>query len=201
MLGVCYYPEHWPHDRWAEDARQMRECGLSYVRIGEFSWSRLEPEPGRFDFEWLDQAIATLHAEGLQVVLGTPTPTPPKWLVDRHPDILATDREGRLRKFGSRRHYSFSSRTYQAHTRRIVTVIAQRYGNHPAVAGWQTDNEYGCHDTTRSYGPEDLRAFREWLKAKYGSIEGLNAAWGNVFWSMEYRTFEEIDLPLSLIHI
>lgn len=195
MLGVCYYPEHWPRDRWAEDARRMRECGLSYVRIGEFSWSRLEPEPGRFDFEWLDQAIATLHAEGLQVVLGTPTPTPPKWLVDRHPDILATDREGRLRKFGSRRHYSFSSRTYQAHTRRIVTVIAQRYGNHPAVAGWQTDNEYGCHDTTRSYGPEDLLAFREWLRAKYGSIEALNAAWGNVFWSMEYRTFEEIDLP------
>lgn len=195
MLGVCYYPEHWPRDRWAEDARRMRECGLSYVRIGEFSWSRLEPEPGRFDFEWLDQAIATLHAEGLQVVLGTPTPTPPKWLVDRHPDILATDREGRLRKFGSRRHYSFSSRTYQAHTRRIVTVIAQRYGNHPAVAGWQTDNEYGCHDTTRSYGPEDLLAFREWLRAKYGSIERLNAAWGNVFWSMEYRTFEEIDLP------
>lgn len=195
MLGVCYYPEHWPRDRWAEDARRMRECGLSYVRIGEFSWSRLEPEPGRFDFEWLDQAIATLHAEGLQVVLGTPTPTPPKWLVDRHPDILATDREGRLRKFGSRRHYSFSSRAYQAHTRRIVTVIAQRYGNHPAVAGWQTDNEYGCHDTTRSYGPEDLLAFREWLRAKYGSIEALNAAWGNVFWSMEYRTFEEIDLP------
>lgn len=195
MLGVCYYPEHWPRDRWAEDARRMRECGLSYVRIGEFSWSRLEPEPGRFDFEWLDQAIATLHAEGLQVVLETPTPTPPKWLVDRHPDILATDREGRLRKFGSRRHYSFSSRAYQAHTRRIVTVIAQRYGNHPAVAGWQTDNEYGCHDTTRSYGPEDLLAFREWLRAKYGSIEALNAAWGNVFWSMEYRTFEEIDLP------
>ncbi|HEU4740862.1 MAG TPA: beta-galactosidase [Meiothermus sp.] len=195
MLGVCYYPEHWPRTRWAEDARRMRECGLSYVRIGEFAWSRLEPEPGRFDFEWLDQAIATLHAEGLKVVLGTPTPTPPKWLVDRHPDILAVDREGRLRNFGSRRHYSFSSRTYQQETRRIVTVIAQRYGNHPAVAGWQTDNEYGCHDTTRSYGPEDLLAFREWLRARYGSIERLNEAWGNVFWSMEYRSFEEIDLP------
>lgn len=173
----------------------MRECGLSYARIGEFAWARLEPEPGRFDFEWLDQAIETLHAEGLQVVLGTPTPTPPKWLVDQHPDILATDREGRVRKFGSRRHYSFSSRTYQRETRRIVTAVAQRYGKHPAVVGWQTDNEYGCHDTTHSYGPEDLRAFRQWLKAKYSSVEALNAAWGNVFWSMEYRAFEEIDLP------
>ncbi|PZA07864.1 MULTISPECIES: beta-galactosidase [unclassified Meiothermus] len=195
MLGVCYYPEHWPRERWAEDARRMRELGLSYVRIGEFSWSRLEPREGRLEFEWLDEAIETLGREGLKVVLGTPTATPPKWLVDKHPDILAYDLQGRVRKFGSRRHYSFSSRSYLEHSRRIVTAMAQRYGTHPAVAGWQTDNEYGCHDTTRSYGPEDLRAFREWLRARYGSIEALNAAWGNVFWSMEYQGFEEVELP------
>ncbi|RIH89832.1 beta-galactosidase [Calidithermus roseus] len=195
MLGVCYYPEHWPRERWAEDARRMRELGLSYVRIGEFSWSRVEPREGRFEFEWLDEAIETLGREGLKVVLGTPTPTPPKWLIDKHPDILAYDIQGRVRKFGSRRHYSFSSRSYLEHSRRIVTLFAQRYGTNPHVAGWQTDNEYGCHDTTRSYGPEDLRAFREWLRARYGDIAALNAAWGNVFWSMEYHSFEEIELP------
>jgi beta-galactosidase len=195
MLGVCYYPEHWPRERWAEDARRMRELGLTYVRVGEFSWSRVEPEEGRLEFGWLDEAIETLGREGLKVVLGTPTPTPPKWLVDKHPDVLAYDVQGRVRKFGSRRHYSFSSRSYLEHSRRIVSLFARRYGNNPHVAGWQVDNEYGCHDTTRSYGPEDLRAFREWLRARYGDVAALNAAWGNVFWSMEYQSFEEVELP------
>ena len=195
MLGVCYYPEHWPPECWAEDAQRMKALGLRYVRVGEFAWSRIEPEPGQFNFEWLDEAIEILGRAGLKVVLGTPTATPPKWLVDRYPEVLAVDKEGRVRGFGSRRHYSFSSRVYQREARRIASLLAQRYGQNPHVAGWQTDNEYGCHDTTRSYGPEDLRAFREWLRARYRSIEALNRAWGNVFWSMEYRSFEEIELP------
>jgi beta-galactosidase len=195
MLGVCYYPEHWPRERWEEDARRMKELGLTYVRIGEFAWSRLEPDPNRFTFAWLDEAIEVLGQAGLKVVLGTPTPTPPKWLIDQHPDVLGVDIHGRVRKFGSRRHYSFSSRIYRQHTKRIVEIIAKRYGNNPQVAGWQTDNEYSCHDTTRSYGPEDLRAFREWLAVRYGTPQKLNEAWGNVFWSMEYRSFEEVDLP------
>ncbi|MCX7740854.1 MAG: beta-galactosidase, partial [Meiothermus sp.] len=94
MLGVCYYPEHWPRERWAEDARRMRELGLTYVRIGEFAWSCIEPEPGRFTWTWLDEAIETLGQAGLKVVLGTPTATPPKWLIDRHPEILAVDPMG-----------------------------------------------------------------------------------------------------------
>lgn len=195
MLGVCYYPEHWPRERWAEDARRMHALGLTYVRMGEFAWSAIEPDPGCFSWDWLDEAIETLGKAGLKVVLGTPTATPPKWLVDQHPDILAYDLQGRPRKFGSRRHYSFSSRVYLEEARRIVTLLAQRYGQNPHLAGWQTDNEYGCHDTTRSYGPEDLRAFRLWLQARYNSIEELNRAWGNVFWSMTYRSFGEIELP------
>ncbi len=194
-LGVCYYPEHWPRERWAEDARRMKELGLSYVRIGEFAWSRLEPDPGRFTFEWLDEAIDVLGKAGLKVVLGTPTATPPKWLIDQHPDILGVDIHGHRRNFGSRRHYSFSSRIYREQTARIVGALAQRYGQNPYIVGWQTDNEYSCHDTTRSYGPEDLRAFREWLEARYGSPQKLNQAWGNIFWSMEYRSFAEVDLP------
>ncbi|RDI95298.1 beta-galactosidase [Meiothermus sp. QL-1] len=195
MLGVCYYPEHWPRERWAEDAARMRELGLRYVRIGEFAWSRIEPEPERLEWAWLDEAIETLGQAGLKVVLGTPTATPPKWLVDRYPEVLGYDIYGRPRRFGSRRHYTFSSRAYREQARRIVTLLAQRYGQNPYVAGWQTDNEYGCHDTTRSYGPEDLRAFRLWLEERYGQIEVLNEAWGNVFWSMVYRSFDEVELP------
>jgi beta-galactosidase len=200
-LGTCYYPEHWPQDVWAEDARRMVEMGLTWVRIGEFAWSRIEPEPGHFDWAWLDHAIGVLGAAGLRVVLGTPTATPPRWMLTRHPDMLAVDIEGRTRKFGSRRHYCFSHLGYRDECARIVTALAERYGKHPAIGAWQTDNEYGCHDTTISYSDAARNGFRAWLRQCFtddgndGDIGALNRAWGNVFWSMEYGDFDDIDLP------
>lgn len=194
-LGCCYYPEHWPEDIWAEDARRMAEMGLALVRVGEFAWSRIEPEPGTYGWDWLDRAIETLHAAGLKVILGTPTATPPKWLVDRMPDMVAIDEQGRPRGFGSRRHYCFSHEGYRREAARIVTAMAARYGAHPALHMWQTDNEYGCHDTVLSFSAAAASAFRGWCAARYGTIAALNAAWGNVFWSMEYRSFAEIDPP------
>jgi beta-galactosidase len=194
-LGCCYFPEHWPEEIWAEDARRMRAMGLSLVRIGEFAWSRIEPEPGRFDWGWLDRAIATLADAGLQIVLCTPTATPPKWLVDQMPDMVAVDEQGRPRGFGSRRHYCFSHQGYRAQSRRITQALAERYGGHPALVGWQTDNEYGCHDTVLSFSEAAAERFRDWLAARYGDIGALNTAWGNAFWSMEYRAFAEVDPP------
>ena len=169
-LGVCYYPEHWPESRWREDAELMKGIGLSFVRIGEFAWSRLEPSEGAYDFAWLGRAIDALDHAGLKIVLGTPTATPPKWLVDKTPDMAALDAEGRARKFGSRRHYCFSHEGYAQECDRIVERLAHAFGGHPAVAAWQTDNEYGCHDTVLSYSPSALRAFRKWCEAKYRSI-------------------------------
>ncbi|MEH6701804.1 beta-galactosidase [Parasphingorhabdus sp.] len=198
-LGCCYYPEHWPEDIWADDARRMSEMGLELVRIGEFAWSRMEPEPGVYDWQWLDRAIGTLGNAGLKIILGTPTATPPKWLVDKMPDMVAVDANGMPRKFGSRRHYCFSHKPYREECRRIVTAMAERYGEHPAIAAWQTDNEYGCHETTLSYSRSAAAAFRFWLAAKYEDIHALNLAWGNVFWSMEYRSFDEIDPPNSTV--
>ncbi len=194
-LGVCYYPEHWPEDCWADDAARMVAMGLSRVRIGEFAWSRIEPEPGRYDWDWLDRAVEVLHAAGLGIILGTPTATPPKWLVDALPDMLAVDADGRPRRFGSRRHYCFSHTGYRAEAARITRAMAERYGHHPGVTAWQTDNEYGCHDTVISYSEAARAGFRRWCAERYASIDALNAAWGTVFWSMEYRSFEEIDLP------
>ena len=133
-LGVCYYPEHWNEAQWAEDAARMARLGLTWVRIGEFAWSRMEPEPGRYDWAWLDRAIETLGARGLKVVLGTPTATPPRWMIDRHPDMLPVDAQGRQKVFGSRRHYDFSHPGYRAECAKIVTALAERYGKNPHVA-------------------------------------------------------------------
>lgn len=198
-LGVCYYPEHWSESLWAQDAAEMRAIGLSLVRIGEFAWSRIEPTRGQFEWGWLDRAIDTLAGAGLSIVLGTPSATPPRWLVREHPEILAVGTDGRIRGFGSRRHYCFSSPVYRAEACRIAEAMALRYGGHTVITTWQIDNEYGCHDTVVSYSDAAAAAFREWLAARHGTIEALNAAWGNVFWSMDYPDFDAIDPPVATV--
>jgi beta-galactosidase len=180
---------------WAGDAADMAASGIEWVRIGEFAWSRLEPSPGVFQFDWLDRAIDTLSRNGLKVVLGTPSCTPPRWMLDRFPDMLALDAEGRPRRFGSRRHYCFTHEGYRAAAADMAGRLGARYGRDPRIHAWQIDNEYGCHDTILSYSDAARVAFQDWLSERYGTVEALNAAWGNVFWSMEYEGFDQIDLP------
>ncbi|THF70290.1 beta-galactosidase [Deinococcus sp. Arct2-2] len=195
LLATCDYPEHVPRDRWEPYARQQRELGLRFVRIAEFAWSRMEPAPGVYDWTWLDEAVAAYAAEGLGVVLCTPTATPPAWLIRAHPEILPFDEQGRVREFGSRRHYDFASPVYRQHSQRITQAMADRYGQHSAVVGWQTDNEFACHDTGRSYGGASAAAFPGWLERKYSTLDALNLAWGNVFWSMDYTDWAQIRPP------
>jgi beta-galactosidase len=194
-LGVCDYPEHVPWEQWRHYPERQRDLGITYVRIAEFAWSRIEPREGEFDWAWLDAAVQALADAGRLVVMCTPTATPPAWLIRKHPEILPVGADGHVRNFGSRKHYDHASPVYREHSRRITRAIAERYGQHPAVAGWQTDNEWGCHSTTRSYGGASKTAFRSWLERRYGSLEALNAAWGNVFWSQEYTDWEQIDPP------
>ncbi len=198
-LGTCYYPEHWPQEMWENDAARMVEIGITHVRIGEFAWSRIEPSRGDFHWNWLDKAIEILADAGLQITMCTPTATPPKWLVDVTPDMLAYTEDGQPRRFGSRRHYCFSSETYRAESRRITEAVVTRYASNPAITSWQTDNEYGCHDTVESYSPMALKAFQAWLKDKYSTIEKLNAAWGTVFWSQEYSRFDQIQFTARTV--
>lgn len=194
-IGTCYFPEHWDENVWEEDARRMKDAGLDWVRIGEFSWVRIEPEEGKLQWEWLDRAIDVLAKYDLKIALCTPTATPPRWMIDKHPNMLGVDKDGRPRKFGSRRHYCFSHKGYREECGRIATLMGKRYGQHPAIQAWQVDNEYGCHDTIISYSNAARDEFRNWLAQKYQSPDALNRAWGNVFWSMDYATFEEVDLP------
>jgi len=194
-VGVCYFPEHWPRERWERDVERMAAAGLEYVRMGEFSWSRLEPEPGDVRFDWLARAVDLVADHGMAAVLCTPTATPPKWLVDEHPSILQEEPDGTTRHYGSRRHYCFNSGAYREETERVVAAMADRFADEPAVAGWQVDNEFGVHGTIRCWCDDCADAFREWLEAKYGDVDALNEAWGTAFWSQHLTSFAAVDPP------
>ncbi|MCB0171794.1 MAG: beta-galactosidase [Anaerolineae bacterium] len=193
-LGVDYYPEQWPEDRWATDAKMMAELGLTYVRLGEFAWSLLEPADGQFDFSWLERAIAILANENLKIIVGTPTATPPPWLTSQT-DIVQRNVDGLPWSPGTRRHACANNPDYRRYSQRIVTELLQRIGDHPAVVGWQIDNEFGCHATGRCYCDHCRAAFQRWLQARYGSLDRLNRAWGTVFWSAVYTDWSQIPLP------
>ncbi len=194
-IGVCYFPEHWPSERWERDVEQMAEAGIEYVRMAEFSWAVLEPERGEFDFEWLDEAVELIDDHGMKAVLCTPTASPPRWLVDERPEILQRDRDGTIKHAGSRRHYCFNSPAYREETERVVREMADHYADDPRVVGWQTDNEYGCHGTADCYCEDCADAFRDWLDERYADADELNEAWGTTFWSQQYDSIEDVDVP------
>lgn len=192
-FGVDYYPEQWPEERWPVDARLMKEASFNVVRLAEFAWSRMEPGDGQFDFDWLDRAIDILHANGMKVVLGTPTASAPPWLMNKNPELYRVREDGQRVTFGNRREYCPNHPLYHEHTRRIVTKMAEHYADHPAVIGWQIDNEFG----DRCYCPTCARSFQTWLRGRYEALEELNQKWGTTFWSHVYNDWSEIPLPLT----
>jgi len=194
--GVCYYPEAWDESRWETDVQMMREAGFNIARLAEFAWARIEPTEGRYDFDWLDRIADLLAKNGIDTLMGTPTSQPPPWLYDKYPDLYPVNDQGIRYNFGGRYLYCFNHSGMEEHTRRIVSAIAKRYANHPAVVGWQLDNEFG-HRTRECYCKEYCEpAFHKWLEARYGSLDHLNAAWGTVFWSQIYSKWSQIPQPM-----
>ncbi|GHG10699.1 beta-galactosidase [Streptomyces hydrogenans] len=193
-FGGDYNPEQWPESVWQEDVRLMREAGVTMVSVGIFSWALLEPEPGRYDFGWLDRVLDLLHAHGIRVDLGTPTVAPPAWFYRAHPEALPVTADGVRLAYGSRGAICHSSPAYREAAVRITTELARRYAAHPALALWHVHNEYGV-PVSACYCDGCAAHFRRWLDGTYGSVEAVNEAWGTAFWGQRYGTYEEILPP------
>lgn len=192
--GGDYNPEQWDRQTWRDDVARMLEAQVNLVTVGVFAWSRIQPREGVFDWDWLDEVLDLLHTAGIGVDLATPTASLPPWAVVEYPDILAWDESGNRYWPGSRQYHAPTSPDYRRLARTLVQEIAQRYAHHPAVRLWHVGNEFGCH-LTYDYSDHAQRAFQEWLRAKYGTVEALNQAWGTAFWSQLYGDFAEIFPP------
>lgn len=192
--GGDYNPEQWPEDVWADDARLMEVAGVNLVSVGIFSWGRLEPEPGRYDFGWLDRLLDLLHAHGVAANLATPTAAPPIWLHRLHPEMFPQDQWGHRLGQGARQAWCASSPVFREHALRIVEEIAKRYASHPSLRMWHINNELGCHNA-RCYCDVSAAAFVRWLRERYRSLDALNESWGTAFWSQQYGDWNDVLPP------
>ncbi|GAA3591349.1 beta-galactosidase [Nonomuraea rosea] len=190
-FGGDYNPEQWPEEVWLEDVRLMREAKVNLATVGVFSWARLEPSEGVYDFGWLDRVMNLLHDNGIQVNLATPTASPPPWFGLAHQDAMPVRADGTRLTHGSRDTYCVNAPAYRAASRGIATALAERYGAHPATVMWHVHNEYG----TTCHCDHCAGAFRVWLRDRHTSLDALNDAWSTAFWSQHYSAWEQIMPP------
>lgn len=193
LTGVYYYPEHWKESQWERDLKQIRDLGFEFVHFAEFAWAQLEPEEGKYDFAWLDRAVALAAKYDLKVIMCTSTATPPVWLSRKYPEILVRNEQGIALDHGARQHASFASPLYRELAYKMIEKLAEHYGSDPRIIGWQLDNEPAVQF---DYNPKAELGYRDFLRKKYNNdIQALNAAWGTSFWSEVYSSFDEITLP------
>lgn len=192
--GGDYNPDQWLDrpDILEEDSRLMRLAGINSASVGIFSWMALEPSEGVYTFDWLDQTLDRLHKNGVSVILATPSGARPAWMDRNHPEVLRVTAERVKNLHGFRHNHCFTSPYYRNKVREMNSLLAERYGSHPAVKMWHISNEYGgeCHCALCQ------EAFRAWLRKKYhNDIGELNAQWWTSFWSHIYTSFDEIESP------
>lgn len=193
--GAAYYPELWPKTDLERDLTEMRRLGINVVRMGEFGWSKMEPDEGRISLDFFRGVMDRLHAADIGVVFCTPTPTPPIWLTHGHPERCFTDAEGNVMSHGARQHASYEHPAVRAACLRIVEACAKPLGDHPALVAWQIDNELKCH-VAEDFSAAAVDHWHAWLEKRYGAIDSLNDAWGTEIWSQRYQRFDQVPAPV-----
>ncbi len=192
--GGDYNPDQWikTPEIWDEDMRLMREAGINNATVGIFCWSLIEPEEGVYDFSFLDTILDKMHENGIRAILATPSGARPPWMAQKYPEVLRVEETGIRNEFGVRHNHCLTSPVYREKVRKINTLLAERYKNHPALMMWHVSNEYSgeCHcELCQS-------AFRQWLKKEYeNDLEKLNFKWWNGFWSHRVTDWEQISSP------
>ena len=193
-FGAAYYPEDWDESEMEHDVVKMKQAGFNTMRIGEFAWRKMEPKPGEYNFDWLHRVVDRLSKEGIAVILGTPTATPPVWLTKQYPEVLIENESGRVAQHGGRRHCCSNSANYRKYCARIVEKMGEEFGGDENVIGWQIDNEIytfwmGC------FCSECHKKFHKDLASKFKTIEELNSRWNLNIFSQAYDSFDEIPTP------
>ena len=193
VLGTAWYPEQWPESRWDADLDLMQKAGIRMVRVGEFAWSQMEPTEGHYDLDWLDRAVAAAAKHDIVTVIGTPSAAPPAWLTQKYPETLLTEEDGRKAEHGNRQQFNWADPKYLELSRAMALELAKRFGRNPNVIGWQIDNEYAAN----SYDTNTKAQFQAWLKARYGTLDNLNARWTTSYWSQTYSNWNQIPIETN----
>ncbi|WP_129842357.1 beta-galactosidase [Streptomyces sp. RFCAC02] len=192
LFGAAYYHEYQPSPRLDEDLDLMARARFSVIRVGESVWSTWEPENGRFDLDWLQPVLDGAHARGISVVLGTPTYAAPPWLARAYPEINAERATGRPMGWGARQEIDYTHPAFLFHAERVIRRIVERYADHPAVIGYQVDNEPG-NEIFHNHGV--FQRFVDHLRHTYGSVDEINERWGLTYWSHRLSTWADLWTP------
>ncbi len=192
--GGDYNPDQWDDAAIDVDMKLFKEAGINLVTLPVFSWAKLEPEEGVYDFTWLDKLMDKFLENDIKVCLATPTTAQPAWLSRKYPEVLPVDKQGRKRTHGMRVFFCYNSPKYRERAAAIAEQMAKRYKDYPNLVLWHVANEYGTH----CYCPTCEKKFRQWLKNRYGTIENLNEKWMTAFWGRTVYDFDEIMLPTEL---
>lgn len=191
LYGGDYNPEQWPEEVWQEDVRLMKEAHINMVTLNVFSWAAVQPGEDVYCFDKLDRIMDLMRKEGFQVCMATSTGAHPAWMAKRHPDILRTDFNGMKRKFGGRHNSCPNSPTYRKYAPRLAAELAKRYKGYENIVAWHVSNEFGGE----CYCENCEKAFREWLKEKYQTLEAVNRSYNTSFWGHTFYDWDEIVLP------
>jgi len=187
LYGVSYYYEYMPYERLEKDAQMMKDCGISVVRIAESTWGCLEPQDGVFNFSYVDKTLDVMNKYGIKVIVGTPTYAIPAWMARKHPEILATTRTGK-NVYGTRQNMDITNKKYLFYAERVIRRLVAHVAHHPAVIGYQIDNETKHYGTS---GENVQKAFQDYVKTKFKTTDSLNLSWGLNYWSNNITNWKD----------